>query len=260
MLIKTIKVCTALGTGLVDEFGLLDIAELLDTLTEVALVEFGIEDGLIQTLKLREREEGRQQAEGDRLGGDFLLHEFQGLLHHDVVVGEKHGDGVDADPLQTILAAEVVVVVLGVDEHIVGHGHHTLARVAVDLSEGTYLTHVEGLQSREFVEHTVGGIVHVLVGGDEASIEAPFAASRVDLTTADENLQFTLVEAEDDTVDCYQYLCVVFIECHCLPEVSIETSTEADDQEGAYDIPDTPAFTDALLEVGREGDGIDLSL
>lgn len=45
-----------------------------------------------------------------------------------------------------------------------------------------------------------------------------------------------------------------------LPEIGIEASAEADDDERADDVKGAPALLDALLEVGREGDGIDLSL
>ena len=45
-----------------------------------------------------------------------------------------------------------------------------------------------------------------------------------------------------------------------LPEVSVEASAEAHDEEGAEDIPYAPALADALFELGGEGDGIDLGL
>ena len=45
-----------------------------------------------------------------------------------------------------------------------------------------------------------------------------------------------------------------------LPEVCIEAADEADNDQGADDIPYTPAFANALLELRCEGDSIHLFL
>ena len=45
-----------------------------------------------------------------------------------------------------------------------------------------------------------------------------------------------------------------------LPEISIEAAAEAYHEQRAQYIPDAPALTDTLLEVGCEGDSLDLCL
>lgn len=51
-------------------------------------------------------------------------------------------------------------------------------------------------------------------------------------------------------------MCVVNI----LPEVGVEACAKTDYHEGTYDVKPAPAFTDRLLEVGSEGDGLYLCL
>ena len=114
---------------------------------------------------------------------------------------------------------------------------------------------------REFVECALGSLVNILVGGDEASIEAPFATSGIIFSAANENLQFAFVEAEDNTVDRYQNLGITFVVFHCfLPEVSIEAGAETDDDQCADDVECAPALLNRLLKVCREGDGVHLLL
>ena len=100
-----------------------------------------------------------------------------------------------------MLATEMVVVVVDIDKGIIGEGDDALTRVAVDISKGAYLSHIDVPQSGKFEEHAVGRFVDTLVAADEASVEAPFATTRVHLTTTDEDLQLPFVETEDDTVD-----------------------------------------------------------
>ena len=94
----------------------------------------------------------------------------------------------------------MVVVVLDIDQRIVGDGDDALTWVAVDITKGTYLPHKEIPQSGELVEYAVGCIVNALVAADETSVEAPFATTGIHLSTANQDLQFPFIETEDDAV------------------------------------------------------------
>ena len=95
---------------------------------------------------------------------------------------------------------QTVIVVFYVDGCIISDGDHSFTRIAVNISKGANLSHIEVSKSSEFVEHAVSGIVDTLVAADEASVEAPFATTWVHLTTTYQNLQLSFVEAKDDTV------------------------------------------------------------
>ena len=83
----------------------------------------------------------------------------------------------------------------------------------VDITESANLTHEEIPKAGELVQCTGGGIVDTLVAANEASVEAPFAATRIHLTLADKYLQLTFVEAENDTVYRQPDLGMFTIEC-----------------------------------------------
>jgi hypothetical protein len=99
-----------------------------------------------------------------------------------------------------MLETEVVIVVVDTDECIISDGYNPLPRVTIYASEGSYLPHIEIPQACKFEEHTVGSIVDALVAANEASIEAPFATTRVHLALAYQYLQHTFVETEDNAV------------------------------------------------------------
>jgi hypothetical protein len=94
----------------------------------------------------------------------------------------------------------MVIIVFHIDECIIGNRNHPFTRVAVYVSKGAHLPHVEIPKSGKVVEYTVSGIIDTLVAADEASVEAPFATTRFHMPSSDENLQLTFIEAKDDTV------------------------------------------------------------
>ena len=87
--------------------------------------------------------------------------------------------------------------------------------------------------------------VQTLVAAYEASIEAPFATTRIHIALADEYLQLVVVEAEDNAVNGQQhFLEFRIIRCHCcLPEVDVECYGETKDDDGVEYIPLVPAGT-----------------
>jgi hypothetical protein len=94
-----------------------------------------------------------------------------------------------------------VVIVFHIDKCIVGHRDYAFARVTVNVTEGTYLAHEQIPKASQFEKRTTGSVIDTFVGANEASVETPFATTRVHLTPAYQNLQLTLVESEDNTVN-----------------------------------------------------------
>ena len=136
-----------------------------------------------------------------------------------------------------MIHAKLVVVVVNVDQRVVGHRNHTLARITVDAAERANLTHVDFLQSRQLEKCTVGGFIETLVAANEASVETPLATPWVQMSATDQDLQLVIVEAEDDTVDRQQDLLEFFIICsHCvlnrLPQCNIQNGQDKDNTEG----------------------------
>ena len=201
---------------LVNEFSLLDIIHILDALAEIALVDFLTDDSLIKALQLCECEEWWQQLETDGTSFYFITHQFESPVHHLVVVGIHGWNLVDLYPFNTVLLAKFIIVVIDIDKCIIGYRDHTLSRVTVYSAKSTNLAHIDIVQTCQFVKGTVGSLVETLVTANEASIEAPFAATRVQLSFTDQNLQLVVVETEDDTVDRQKdFLEFFIIRCHC---------------------------------------------
>ena len=125
------------------------------------------------------------------------------------------GDIVYAHPFHAMLFAQFVVVLFDVDQGVVGNRDHTFTRVTVNTTESAYLTHIYIAHTGKFVEHAVGSFVDALIEVDEASVEPPFTTPRIHLTFADQDLEFVLVESENDTIDRYEDFCFILIEtCH----------------------------------------------
>ena len=77
---------------------------------------------------------------------------LQGLAYHLVMVGVELGQLVDVHPFQLVLFTQLLVVVLDVDQSIVGDGDDAFARVAVDPSECSHLPHEDVVQARQLVQ------------------------------------------------------------------------------------------------------------
>ena len=85
---------------------LLDEVHLLDTLAEIALVEFGSVDCLIEVLELGECEQGREESEAHGLLGQLLLHQLPRLTDHLIVVGVELRNLVDVHPFYAMLQTQ----------------------------------------------------------------------------------------------------------------------------------------------------------
>jgi hypothetical protein len=110
------------------------------------------------------------------------------------------GNIIDIDPFHTMLLHELDRIVLDVDECVVGHRDNAFTWVSVYITESTHLAHIYLAQSCQLEQGTVGCCIQALVAADEASVEAPFATTRVHISLTDQDLQLVLLEPEDDTV------------------------------------------------------------
>ena len=239
-LVKAVEGSTTFRRILVDEFRLLNIVHLLDALAEVALVKFLTIDGLVEPLQLGQRKQVWQQFEADRFCLHLLSHQLAGTVYHVVMVAIHLGNIIHIHPFHPMFLTQILVIVIDVDKGIISYTDDTLTGVAVDVAEGSHLSHKYLAQARQFVKGTVGCIVQALVAADEASVEAPFAASGIHITLADKYLQLVVGKAEDDTVNGQQYfLKFRIIRSHdsCLPEISIECHGDAEDDNRVDDIP-----------------------
>ena len=121
LLVETIECGSAFRGFLVDELSLLNKVDLFDALSEVSLVNGTTKNGFIDVLQLCEREEVGQQIEAQRLGLDASAQQGDGFADHLVMVGVELRQLAEVGPLQFVLLAQLVVVVVDIDKCAVGH-------------------------------------------------------------------------------------------------------------------------------------------
>src|SRR5688572_11100678 len=98
-LVKAVEAGGAMGDVLFDLVRLDEHAHRQDLLAEVPLVERAVEHGLVQPLKLREREARRQQLEADRLVADLAPQPAHRRVEHAGVVERERRAVADGEPL-----------------------------------------------------------------------------------------------------------------------------------------------------------------
>ncbi len=77
---------------------------------------------------------------------------------------------------------------------------HAIARIAIERAERVELLEVDVLDARFFFELAARGLVERLFDAHEATRQRPRMLERLQLALDQEDLQVTLVDAEDDTV------------------------------------------------------------
>ena len=117
------------------------------------------------------------------------------------MVGEHFWQFVNVHPLHVVLLQQAAVVVLHVDERIVGNGNHTGSRVTVHIAEGSHLTHINVVESRQFEQRAVGSSIQALAVAHEASVETPCTTTGIHIAVTYQHLELVVLETEDDAID-----------------------------------------------------------
>src|SRR5882724_5644377 len=96
--IETVEPRGAVSDALLDLVGLDQEVHRQDLLPEVALVEVGPEDDLVQPLELGEREPRREELEADRGVADLAAQAIVSAAHDVVVIERELGEIVEREP------------------------------------------------------------------------------------------------------------------------------------------------------------------
>ena len=187
---------------------LLDLVEFLQDaqrqgfLAEISLIEGPFEDDLVHPLQLGQREFFGQQFKPDRLPPDFALQPGQGLGKDAIVVEGQGGQVVDREPGGIAgVGGGLDPVIAESDQGIMGHGHHPLPGIPVEVAKGRELFQEHPFESGFLAEFPAGRLVDRLVETKESAGQRPTSAERIEVALDQQDLQIGRVEAEDHAVD-----------------------------------------------------------
>src|SRR5262249_39273707 len=145
-----------------------------DLLSEVPLVELALEDALVHSLKLRQRELRGEQLEPDRLMTHFGPQALERTRNDRVVVERERRQIEGREPGRFARVRRCLDAVVGeLDEREVGYGDDSLARIAIDGAERVELLEEDPRDARLLGELAPRRFVERLVDADEPAGERP---------------------------------------------------------------------------------------
>lgn len=107
------------------------------------------------------------------------------------------------------------VMLVKVDKRTVSDRDHTGTGVTVYCSKGTYLVHVDIVETGKLAKHTLGSIVDTFGRSYKSAHQRPPAHLRLKPAAREQYAQAPLVETKDDTVNTdYESVTIAVIGGH----------------------------------------------
>src|SRR5690606_4827804 len=183
----------------------------IDLIDEVAFVQFLVQDGFIEVLKLSHGELFGEEFKTYGHGHGPALQSRNSLLDHFSMVKYQAWGFPKIKPSGRIDLDSVELVGFHVDQCKIGHRNGTLAGIPVHLAIGVELFHVDIAEAREGTQDPNRGLVQVFVLFQKSPDKGPLSLFGFEVSFDQQDFQVGFVKAENYTVHGQEHLVFLLI-------------------------------------------------